>query len=129
SKSDSRLISGLKKGYYKVSEETPWSAKYTLMSKKLGENAFNQTGADASMTDGLGFFIGASSEKANANGLYTFMGIEDSKNPKSTTGAWSDTTKYTAYANGTHTVVSFVNENKNWNWLSDTASAINVFNK
>lgn len=128
-KSDSRLISGLKKGYYKVSEETPWSAKYTLKSKKLGENAFNQTGADANMTDGLGFFIGQSSEKANANGLYTFMGIEDSKSPKGSSGSWSDNTKYMAYANGTHTVVSFVNQNKNWNWLSDTASAINVFNK
>ncbi|MGL4284386.1 MAG: hypothetical protein ACRCSI_12500, partial [Eubacterium aggregans] len=95
-KSDSRLISGLKKGYYKVSEETPWSAKYTLKSKKLGENAFNQTGADANMTDGFGFFIGQSSEKANANGLYTFMGIEDSKSPKGSSGSWSDNTKYMA---------------------------------
>ncbi|SEA40597.1 fibro-slime domain-containing protein [Eubacterium aggregans] len=123
---DSRLISGLKKGYYKVTEETDWSKKYVLESKELGTTELNKQGADNNISAGYLFYIGTKGTDGD-NGKHTFSGLEDVKSPK-TNNNWTASTKYTTYAGGTRTQVSFVNQNKNWNWLSDTASAINVFN-
>ncbi|MEG1431383.1 SpaA isopeptide-forming pilin-related protein [Eubacterium sp.] len=140
-KADSRLISGLKKGYYKVTEEIDWAAKYGLESHttKMGdkETAFDGRAFGSSILSkekneiGRGFAIGEVIQGDANTGLKTFSGLEDAKykNPGDTPKKCMDSEKYNTVAYGTRTQVSFVNKNKNWNWISDTASAINVFNK
>ncbi|MDD4508786.1 MAG: SpaA isopeptide-forming pilin-related protein, partial [Eubacteriaceae bacterium] len=140
-KADSRLISGLKKGYYKVTEEIDWSAKYGLESHttKIGdkETAFDGRAFSSAILSkgqneiGSGFAIGEVIKADTNTGLRTFSGLEDAKyrNAADIPKKCIDSEKYNVVANGTRTQVSFVNKNKNWNWISDTAAAINVFNK
>ncbi len=122
---DSRLISGLKKGYYKVTEESQWSKKYELDSVVSEGNSILK--ASDNQLLGAGITIGTREGEADENGKYTFSGLVDAKSPKSSATQWTDNNQYQPYANGKRTHVSFVNKNTNWNWLSDTASAINVF--
>lgn len=111
-----KLISGLKKGYYTVTEETSWSPKYSLTKT---ENNYK-----VNTNDAVDLFIGQLQSTATATALPQYYGLDNTKN--------GNTPIYSAYATGDTATTKFTNTLKtkdSWKWLSDTAAAINVFDK
>lgn len=113
----SALVSQLEKGYYRVTEEETWSPKYKL------DNTNKQT-----------FYVGMKSNVVT-DGKAAFTGLEVVNKDTEGTNA-NRYTQYADYYSATNNEVKegpltygFLNKiDSNWNWLSDTASAINVFN-
>lgn len=100
-------ISGLKKGYYTVTEETNWSKKYKL--KSTTDNYVKNT------TDGVALLIGEKTSEATADNKCGFYGLEQKDS-------------YLAVADGEAASITFINKkDSNWKWVSDVASAINKF--
>lgn len=111
-----KLISGLKKGYYTVTEETSWSPKYSLTKT---ENNYK-----VNTNDAVDLFIGQLQSTATATALPQYYGLDNTKD--------GNTPIYSAYATGDTATTKFTNTLKtkdSWKWLSDTAAAINVFDK
>lgn len=105
----SKIISGLKKGYYTVTEESSWSSKYKLLSKVDNYTKNN--------TEGIDLFIGDCLENETSTSNVVYYGLEQDN-------------AYLKYAMGDRGEIVFNNQfDKNWNWLSDTSAAVNVFNK
>lgn len=112
-----KTISGLKKGYYTVTEETSWSPKYTL---KETSNNYNKS------KNAENLFIGElQNNPVPANSKPQYYGLDNTQ--VSGKGIYSD------YATGETAKTGFENDlktkNDGWKWLSDTAAAVNVFNK
>lgn len=120
----SKIISQLKKGWYVVTEETSWSPKYSI-------DGSSETG----------YFVGKNLGIYSNSNKTIFTGLEVYDNTKPNTNAKT----YEQYAvlgtvgnNGDISVATettpltynFTNKLKNgWNWLSDTAAAVNQFTK
>lgn len=103
----SKLISNLKAGFYTVTEETKWSPKYVI---------------DGSTPVSQSYSIGIV-QSTDDKGVRTFNGLEDmNKNLKATN-------KYGKVAEGKHCTTTYMNKRTDWNWLSDTAAAVNEFVK
>ncbi|POP34800.1 VWA domain-containing protein [Lactonifactor longoviformis] len=106
---DTDTLSGLKKGYYTITEQTEWSSKYTQT-----EVTDNYDGKIADHENAVNLFIGEKLE--DKNNKCDFYGTEDGT--------------YDAYANSHKAAVAFENELKSdWKWLSDVASVVNEFTK
>jgi hypothetical protein len=102
-----KTVSGLTKGYYTVTEETEWSAKYDLTSK---EDNFEGNAEECEE-----LYIGKKLESANKK--LSFYGV-------------GDTEKNKEHANVLVAQTAFTNKiDKSWKWLSDTAAAVNEFTK
>lgn len=117
----SEIISGLKKGYYTVTEESAWSDKYT--QNVVIDNANNTT-------EGVDLFIGEKTTDADWTTSPvtkpSFYGLE----VLDRTG--EVTSKYQAYATSsvekTPAVLTVTNNIQDgWQWLSDSALAMNQF--
>lgn len=127
-----RLISGLSKGIYTITEETSWSPKYSLDNStgngvvvKVGYK--DPTSNEYIALEDLGN-NGYSAATATSGPSYGTFDPTDNSNSKTI-----DTGKH-SYSEigvtGHHATVGFKNNiDSNWNWLSDTAAAINVFNQ
>lgn len=106
------VISGLKKGFYTVSEDTDWTLEYKL-SGKTDNYVKNDNSAAGEACD---MFIGETIRKADYdNGIRPqFYGL--------------DSGHYGIYADGEPAKTEFINKkDSGWKWLSDAASAINRF--
>lgn len=100
-------ISGLKKGYYTVTEESGWSDKYQL--KSTSDNSLRNT------EQGVDLFIGEKTAEATDAQQPVFYGLEQKD-------------AYLAVADGEAAEVTFINnKKKDWKWISDVASAVNRF--
>lgn len=112
-----KTISGLKKGYYTVTEETSWSPKYNLKG-----TTDNYTDEDKDAKD---LFIGQLQSAPTATTLPQYYGLDNTK--------IGNEGIYSKYATGETAKTGFENtlktKNDGWKWLSDTAAAVNVFNK
>lgn len=114
-KTKSKLVSGLKKGYYTVTEETNWSQKYEL---KTTTDNYTDISKDAK-----DLFVGKRQSVTEA-GLPTFYGLQS----KDKDG--QEKSYYEGIADGKAAETKFTNNlSTTWKWLSDTAAAVNVFNK
>lgn len=124
SKTASSVLSGLKKGYYSVTEETDWSKKYDLTN-----TADNYSG---NSNEGQLIYIGQNkgmvTEETN-KGKVIFTGLE----PKDSYMKYAVSYTNGAIASDLKTYpaeVTFKNKIKaNWYWLSDVAAAVNKFVK
>lgn len=104
-------ITGLKKGYYTITEETKWSPKYSLT--KTSDNY-----AGNGSTSGQNLFIGDNDPKV----------VKDLKLEKGQKAFYGTASGYEAYAPEYPAAVAFKNTLKSdWQWLSDTAAAVNKF--
>lgn len=120
----SSVLSGLKKGYYSVTEETDWSKKYDLTN-----TADNYSG---NSNEGQLIYIGQNkgmvTEETN-KGKVIFTGLE----PKDSYMKYAVSYTNGAIASDLKTYpaeVTFKNNIKaNWYWLSDVAAAVNKFVK
>lgn len=116
-----KLVSGLKKGYYTVTEETNWSQKYKLDNKTDNFEGNQEETADLLIGKHL-------KEAANNNGKPEFYGLDETKLKDSSGAELPATQQYSHFAEGSKATVEFTNKlNTNWKWLSDTAAAVNVF--
>lgn len=103
------VISGLKKGFYTVTEDTDWTMEYKLSDKSDNYN-------DNKTQECCDIFIGKKirNEDANNNIKPQFFGL--------------DSTHYADFADGEPAQTIFINKkDSKWIWLSDAASAINRF--
>lgn len=108
-------ISGLKKGYYTVTEQTEWSSKYNKDQVTVWDN-YSDTKFAGAISGVLPIGKLLNDGKTNEKGQYDFYGTED------------DT--YAKYAVNHKAEVEYNNKIKeDWNWLSDVASAVNAFIK
>lgn len=108
-------ISGLKKGFYTVTEQTEWSSKYNKDLVTVWDN-YSDTKYAGAVSGVLPIGKLLNDGKTNENGQYDFYGTED------------DT--YAKYAVNHKAEVEYNNKIKeDWNWLSDVASAVNAFIK
>lgn len=108
-KEKTKLISGLRKGYYTITEESSWSSKYKLVD--FSDNY------DKNKTEAIDLFIGDCLEAETSDKNPVYYGLEQDET-------------YLAYASGKRGEVVFTNQLvKDWKWLSDTSAAINAFNK
>ncbi len=106
------VISGLKKGFYTVSEDTDWALEYKLVNMSDNYDGNNNTGGYETKD----IFIGENTIKADYdnNVRPEFYGL--------------DNTHYGYIADGEPAQTQFTNnKNTGWRWLSDAASAINRF--
>ncbi|WP_411336574.1 SpaA isopeptide-forming pilin-related protein [Ruminococcus gauvreauii] len=102
-----KTISGLSKGYYTVTEETEWSAKYDLVSQ--ADNFEENTDECADL------YIGKKLESSNDK--LSFYGV-------------GNTEENVKHANVLVASTEFTNNiDREWKWLSDTAAAVNKFNQ
>ena len=116
----SKTISGLPKGYYTVTEETSWSPKYNLSN-----TMDNYTG---NIKEAQDLFIGKLEQPATETTKPKYYGLDNTN---------VDGKKiYENYAIGDTATTTFTNKlrTKNdqkdpWKWLSDTAAAVNVFDR
>ena len=116
-----KLVSGLKKGYYTVTEETNWSQKYMLDKKTDNFEGNQEETADLLIGKHL-------KEAANNNGKPEFYGLDETKLKDSSGAELPAAQQYSHFAEGSKATVEFTNKlNTNWKWLSDTAAAVNVF--
>lgn len=116
-----KLVSGLKKGYYTVTEESNWSQKYKLDNKTDNFEGNQEETADLLIGKHL-------KEAANNNGKPEFYGLDETKLKDSSGAELPATQQYSHFAEGSKATVEFTNKlNTNWKWLSDTAAAVNVF--
>ena len=112
---DRDTISGLKKGFYTVTEQTEWSSKYNKDLVTVWDN-YSDTKYAGAVSGVLPIGKLLNDGKTNENGQYDFYGTED------------DT--YAKYAVNHKAEVEYNNKIKeDWNWLSDVASAVNAFIK
>lgn len=121
--SKSSTITGLKKGYYTVTEETDWSAKYTLNSVN---NNYEAASNDKDNTRVKDLYIGKL-----LNSPVTLSGVETKLSGDSRPEFYGlEEGTYDALAKGYGATAKFTNNIKSdWKWLSDTASAVNSFVK
>ena len=116
-----KLVSGLKKGCYTVTEESNWSQKYKLDNKTDNFEGNQEETADLLIGKHL-------KEAANNNGKPEFYGLDETKLKDSSGAELPATQQYSHFAEGSKATVEFTNKlNTNWKWLSDTAAAVNVF--
>ena len=116
-----KLVSGLKKGYYTVTEETNWSQKYMLDKKMDNFEGNQEETADLLIGKHL-------KEAANNNRKPEFYGLDETKLKDSSGAELPAAQQYSHFAEGSKATVEFTNKlNTNWKWLSDTAAAVNVF--
>lgn len=116
-----KLVSGLKKGYYTVTEETNWSQKYKLDGKTDNFEGNQEETADLLIGKHL-------KEAANNNGKPEFYGLDETKLKDNSGVELPADQQYSHFAEGSKATVEFTNKlNTNWKWLSDTAAAVNVF--
>ena len=106
------VISGLKKGFYTVSEDTDWTLEY-----KLSEKSDNYSKNDNSVSEEASdMFIGETITKADyVNDIRPqFYGL--------------DSVRYGLWADGEPAQTVFTNKkDSGWKWLSDAALAVNRF--
>lgn len=105
------VISGLRKGFYTVREDTDWTMEYNL-----ADTSDNYSGNDNGAGEACDMFIGKTLRRADyADGIRAeFYGL--------------DSTHYGYLADGESARAEFVNNKSDkWKWLSDAASAINSF--
>lgn len=101
-------ITGLKKGYYTVTEETAWSSKYSLTS----------TEDNYKKNDAKDLFIGDTDP--SVAGSAELLGVQKA--------FYGTAPGYETYAPAKPAVAKFKNTLKSdWKWLSDVASAVNEF--
>lgn len=118
---NTKLVSGLKKGYYTVTEETNWSQKYKLDNKTDNFEGNQEETADLLIGKHL-------KEAANNNGKPEFYGLDETKLKDNSGAELPADQQYSHFAEGSKATVEFTNKlNTNWKWLSDTAAAVNVF--
>lgn len=116
-----KLVSGLKKGYYTVTEESNWSQKYKLDNKTDNFEGNQEETADLLIGKHL-------KEAANNNGKPEFYGLDETKLKDNSGAELPADQQYRNFAEGSKATVEFTNKlNTNWKWLSDTAAAVNVF--
>lgn len=105
----SAAITGLKKGFYTVTEETAWSAKYNLAA--VGNN-YQEANNELLKACVYNLPIG---KRITAPDVPEFYGLEQKE-------------AYLKVADGEGATTTFVNElDANWKWLSDVAAAVNRF--
>lgn len=122
-KTKSKLVSGLKKGYYTVTEETNWSQKYELKKTEDNYDKNNKAAVDLLIGDRL-------KEATQDNPKPEFYGLDETKLKDNSGAELPPAQKYSNFAEGSKATVKFTNNlNTNWKWLSDTAAAVNVFDK
>ena len=122
-KTKSKLISGLKKGYYTVTEETNWSQKYDLTETTDNYDKNNKAAVDLLIGDRL-------KEATQDNSKPEFYGLDETKLKNNSGEELPADQQYRNFAEGSKATVEFTNKlNTNWKWLSDTAAAVNVFDK
>ena len=109
---DTATITGLKKGFYTVTEQSDWTPEYTY----IGCND-NYSDND-SQAEGVDIFIGKQLRMADyKNGIKAeFFGLDSERYQDIAEGEYADTT----FEN---------NKNSTWKWLSDVSSVINRFVK
>lgn len=116
-----KLVSGLKKGYYTVTEESNWSQKYKLDNKTDNFEGNQEETADLLIGKHL-------KEAANNNGKPEFYGLDETKLKDNSGAELPADQQYSHFAEGSKATVEFTNKlNTNWKWLSDTAAAVNIF--
>lgn len=120
-KTKSKLVSGLKKGYYTVTEETNWSQKYELKKTEDNYDKNNKAAVDLLIGDRL-------KEATQDNPKPEFYGLDETKLKNNSGEELPADQQYRNFAEGSKATVEFTNKlNTNWKWLSDTAAAVNVF--
>lgn len=102
-----KTISGLSKGYYTVTEETEWSAKYNLVSQV--DNFEENT------DECVDLYIGKKLESSNDK--LSFYGVGNTEENEKHANVLVASTEFTN------------NVDREWKWLSDTAAAVNKFNQ
>ncbi|WP_195268135.1 vWA domain-containing protein [Eubacterium sp. 1001713B170207_170306_E7] len=116
-KSAHKTISGLKKGYYTVTEETNWSSKYD-------QTAVTDNYKD-SPKDAKDLLIGELQSAGTAASLPKYYGLDNTE--------INGEPIYVDFATGDAAATEFKNtlktRDKGWKWLSDTAIAVNLFDK
>lgn len=118
-----KLVSGLKKGYYTVTEETNWSQKYKLDNKTDNFEGNQEETADLLIGKHL-------KEAANNNGKPEFYGLDETKLKDNSGAELPADQQYRNFAEGSKATVKFTNNlSTTWKWLSDTAAAVNVFDQ
>lgn len=122
-----KLISGLKKGYYTVTEETNWSQKYELKTTTdnydKNNNSNGQEAVDLLIGDRL-------KEATQDNPKPEFYGLDETVLHDSDGEKLPENQQYSHFAEGSKATVKFTNNlSTTWKWLSDTAAAVNVFDK
>lgn len=106
------VISGLKKGFYTVSEDTDWTLEYKLSEKSDNYSKNDNSGSE----EASDIFIGETIIKADyANDIRPqFYGL--------------DSVRYGLWADGEPAQTVFTNKkDSGWKWLSDAALAVNRF--
>lgn len=122
-KTKSKLVSGLKKGYYTVTEETNWSQKYDLTETTNNYDKNNKAAVDLLIGDRL-------REATQDNPKPEFYGLDETKLKDNSGAELPPAQQYSHFAEGSKATVKFTNKlNTNWKWLSDTAAAVNVFDQ
>ncbi|MBQ3334627.1 MAG: fibro-slime domain-containing protein [Eubacteriaceae bacterium] len=127
-----KLISNLPKGVYVVTEETKWSPKYQL-DKAEGSSQYANLGNDAN--NGVRLIVGKETAKNLNTGMRTFSGLEQFKYQNGRRDQITEINidggqKYRDIAGYEEAKASFVNKtDSTWQWLSDTAAAVNMFTK
>lgn len=116
-----KLVSGLKKGYYTVTEESNWSQKYDLTETTDNYDKNNKAAVDLLIGDRL-------KEATQDNPKPEFYGLDETKLKNNNGEELPAAQQYSHFAEGSKATVEFTNKlNTNWKWLSDTAAAVNVF--
>lgn len=122
-KTKSKLVSGLKKGYYTVTEETNWSQKYDLTETTNNYDKNNKAAVDLLIGDRL-------REATQDNPKPEFYGLDETKLKDNSGAELPPAQQYSNFAEGSKATVKFTNNlSTTWKWLSDTAAAVNVFDK
>lgn len=118
-----KLVSGLKKGYYTVTEETNWSQKYDLTETTDNYDKNNKAAVDLLIGDRL-------KEATQDNPKPEFYGLDETKLKNNNGEELPAAQQYSNFAEGSKATVKFTNNlSTTWKWLSDTAAAVNVFDQ
>lgn len=122
-----KLVSGLKKGYYTVTEESNWSQKYELKTTTdnydKNNNNNGQEAVDLLIGDRL-------KEATQDNPKPEFYGLDETKLKNNNGEELPPAQQYSNFAEGSKATVKFTNNlSTTWKWLSDTAAAVNVFDQ
>lgn len=118
-----KLVSGLKKGYYTVTEETNWSQKYDLTETTDNYDKNNKAAVDLLIGDRL-------KEATQDNPKPEFYGLDETKLKNNNGEELPAAQQYRNFAEGSKATVKFTNNlSTTWKWLSDTAAAVNVFDQ
>lgn len=118
-----KLVSGLKKGYYTVTEETNWSQKYNLTETTDNYTEETKDAKDLLIGDHL-------REATQDNPKPEFYGLDETKLKNNNGEELPAAQQYSNFAEGSKATVKFTNNlSTTWKWLSDTAAAVNVFDQ